>query len=113
MRKFIVYATVFSIIGFQISCKKTASEFCGGKNPAESLSWLKTKIQNLNTSTLCQSISRSKYKNQTVFILSSCDPLAIGIPVLYNCEGNQLKLTDAEYQNLGFTGGIELIWKNK
>lgn len=102
------------IIGIMslISCEKSGGTLCGGIDPAANLPWLKQKISQLSTSAQCQSISRSTYKSQTVFILANCDPLANTIPLLYDCEGIQLNLTQADYQELKFTGNIELIWRS-
>lgn len=95
-----------------ISCEKSGGILCGGDDPANNLTWLKQEINRLSTSGQCQSISRSTYKDQTVFILSNCNPNANSIPFLYDCEGVKLDLSPADYQDLKFTGNIELIWKS-
>jgi hypothetical protein len=104
---------LFLLIASNLSCQKSSSLLCGGDDPDKTLPWLKNKIEALNASPYCFSVSRSTYKNETVFILASCDPLLDSIPLLFDCDGKQLNLTTAEYQNLNFTGPIELIWKNK
>lgn len=86
---------------------------CGGTQPDKSLPWLKNEIEKLSASPNCYSIARSTYKKETVFIISNCDPSASSVPLLYTCEGRKLNLTAEEYQNLNFTGNIELIWKNR
>jgi hypothetical protein len=95
------------------ACEKSSSEFCGGDRPEKTLTWLKEEIDLRSSSPYCQSISRSTYRNQTVFIFTFCDPNVNSIPQLYDCDGNLLSLTVEEYQNLNFTGPIELIWKNR
>ena len=108
-----VIALMFIICSMSlISCEKSGGTLCGGIDPVANMPWLKQKISQLSTSAQCQSISRSTYKSQTVFILSNCDPLANSIPLLYDCQGIQLNLTQADYQELKFTGNIELIWKS-
>jgi len=104
---------LIALIGLNSSCEKSASQLCGGDDPEKSLPWLKNEIERLSTSQFCYSFSRSTYKNQTVFILANCDPNVDSIPFLYDCDGNKLNLTVEDYQNLNFTGDIELIWKNR
>ncbi len=94
------------------ACEKSVSHLCGGDSPAISLPWLRQEITRLSTSTQCNSISRSTYKEKTVFIFSNCAVNANSIPYLYDCDGNKLDLSPADYQELKFTGDIELIWKN-
>ncbi|NEU08206.1 hypothetical protein GZH53_07775 [Flavihumibacter sp. R14] len=108
-----VLIILFSIAIMITGCEKSTSDHCGGDRPDETLTWLKTRIESLAKSTDCYSISRSTYKGQTVFILSNCQPNVNSIPALYDCDGMQLTLTNGEYQNLNFTGPIELIWKNR
>lgn len=50
------------------ACEKSVSHLCGGDSPAISLPWLRQEITRLSTSTQCNSISRSTYKEKTVFI---------------------------------------------
>lgn len=94
-------------------CEKSTTDLCGGDQPQETLPWLKGKIGSLSVSPYCYSISRSTYKNHTVFIIANCDPNVNSIPALYNCDGVQLALTEEDYRNLNFIGPIELIWKNR
>ena len=94
-------------------CEKSTTDLCGAEQPEKTLPWLKGKIDVLSASPQCYSISRSTYKNQTVFIVANCDPNLNSIPSLYNCDGLQLSLTTEDYQNLNFTGPIELVWKNR
>lgn len=108
-----VLITLFSISIIINGCEKSSTEQCGGDQPEKSLTWLKTKIEVLASSPFCYSIARSTYKSQTVFIVSTCDPNVDSRPELYYCNGNQLTLTTEEYQNLNFTGNIDLIWKNR
>lgn len=112
MKQFAVLLLML-IMGLNSSCEKTFSELCGGSDPDKTLPWLKNEIERLRASAFCSTISRSTYKNETVFILSNCDPNVSSIPFLYDCDGNTLNLTDDDYRNLKFTGPIELIWKNK
>ena len=112
MKSLIIFA-LFFFLGLTSACDKSDSQLCGGNDPDKNLPWLKDEIQRLSSSSFCNSISRSIYKNQTVFIFSNCDPNVDSRPLLYNCEGNELNLSTEDYQNLNFTGDIELIWKNK
>lgn len=100
-------------ISFLGGCEKMNSQLCGGSNPMNDLSWLKQEINRLSTSPNCNSISRSTYKEQTVYIFSNCEPNVNSIPFLYNCDGVKLELSPSDYQALNFTGNIELIWKSK
>lgn len=95
-----------------ISCEKSPVQLCGGTDPARDLIWLKQEIKRVSTLNLCTSISRSTYKEQTVFIFSNCSPNVNSIPLLYSCKGNKLNLLPGDYQELKFTGDIELIWKS-
>lgn len=111
------------ITALHSSCEKSSSSSldsaqfsmagCGGDQPAKTLPWLKSEIERLSSSAFCHSISRSTYKNQTVFIVSNCEPNVDSVPILYTCDGRQLNLTMEEYRNLSFTGPIELVWKNR
>lgn len=94
-----------------LSCKKSNS-LCGGNDPKTDLPWLGQEISRLNTLNQCYNISRSTYEKQTVFILSNCEPNINSVPVLYDCEGKILYLTAEDYQNLKFSGSIELLWKS-
>jgi hypothetical protein len=102
----VIYIAIFA------GCEKSTSELCGGNDPANDLLWLKQEITRLSTLTNCNSISRSTYKEQTVFIFSNCAPNVNSIPFLYDCNGNKLNLTPGDYQDLKFSGQIELIWKS-
>lgn len=112
MNKIIGFVLVIYAMSL-MSCEKSAVKLCGGTDPATDLMWLKQEINRLSTSPNCNSISRSTYKEKTVFIFSNCTPNANSIPFLYDCDGNKLALTPGDYQVLKFTGNIELIWKNK
>jgi hypothetical protein len=102
------------VTGLMIAaCEKSVTDLCGGDRPEQSLTWLKSKIDVLASAPDCTSISRSTYKSQTVFIVANCEPNVNSIPALFDCDGKQLTLTTEEYQNLNFTGSIELIWKNR
>lgn len=93
---------IFWSAGLMLSCEKSAS-LCGGNDPINELSWLKEEISKLSALNQCYSISRSTYNKQTVFIISNCEAHINSMPVLYNCNGNMLNLSDADYQNLKFT----------
>lgn len=112
MKPFVIVALLL-LTGLNSACDKSYSQLCGGDDPDKTLPWLKAEIQRLSSLASCNTISRSTFKNQTVFILSNCDPNVDSMPLLYDCEGNQLDLSAEDYQNLNFTGDIELIWKNK
>ena len=121
MKKLIVLLMV-ATLALQSACEQSSSDSlalqssvdrCGGTQPAKTLPWLKNEIEKLSSSPFCYSIARSTYKNETVFILSNCDPNVNSIPFLFDCDGNKLNLTTDDYQNLKFTGAIELIWKNR
>ncbi len=95
------------------SCNKDSSPLCGGDRPEKELAWLKDKIQELSTSPYCYGISRGVYRDRTVFVIMNCEPDMNSIPVLYDCNGMQLNLSTIDYQELKFTGAMELIWKNR
>lgn len=103
---------VVIVLIFLAGCKKTDSQLCGGADPANDLPWLKQEIARLSTTPQCNSISRSAYKEQTVFIFSNCAANANSIPFLYTCDGSKLNLSPGDYQELTFNGSIELIWKS-
>ena len=110
--------TILTIIGVIIitflgGCEKLGSQLCGGSDPVNELPWLKQEINRLSASPNCNSISRSTYKEQTVYIFTNCEPNVNSIPFLYNCDGVKLELTPSDYQALNFTGSIELVWKSK
>ena len=113
MKQLMLIAIILLFTGIYSACEKSASELCGGDEPDKNLPWLKNEIERLNTTPFCHSISRSTYKNQTVFIFSICEPNVDSIPQLYTCDGKKLDLTPKEYQDLNFTGPIDLIWKNR
>lgn len=110
MRKIIL--TLFVATTMLFGCEKS-NQLCGGNDPKNDLPWLKAEIALLSKSSNCNSISRSTYKENTVFIFSSCDSSSLNsIPFLYDCGGKKLNLLPADYQELKFTGEIELIWKS-
>lgn len=111
MNKIIGLVFVISAMSL-MSCEKTSIPLCGGNDPSTELTWLRQEIVRLSTSASCNSISRSTYKEKTVFIFSNCAPNAFSIPFLYDCNGTKLDLSPGDYQELKFTGKIELIWKN-
>ena len=113
MKQLVLVAIILLFTGIYSACEKSASELCGGDEPDKNLPWLKNEIERLNTTPFCNSISRSTYKNQTVFIFSICEPNVDSIPQLYTCDGKKLDLTPKDYQDLNFTGSIDLIWKNR
>lgn len=112
MRKIWIIVILVAAV-FGTACQKSSSPLCGGNDPEKTLIWLKQMTDTLGTSTFCYAISRATYKNQTVFILTTCDPFVDSIPFLYDCEGNKLHLTAEDYRNLKFNGEIEPIWRNK
>lgn len=100
-------------MAFMTGCEEKENPLCGGSDPASDLPWLKQEINRLSAISSCNSISRSTYKKETVFIFSSCEPNFNSIPFLYRCDGTRINLEPADYQDLKFTGSIELIWKSK
>ena len=113
MKQLMLITVILLFTWIYSACEKSSSELCGGDKPDKTLPWLKKEIERLDSLTACHSISRSTYKNQTVFILLTCDPWVDSRTILFNCDGKKLDLTTAEYQNLNFTGAIELIWKDQ
>jgi hypothetical protein len=112
MKKLIIVMLI--ILGSLTGCEKD-NQLCGGNDPANDLPWLRTEINRLSSLDDCNSsISRSTYKNQTVFIFSICssDLYSFPFPYLYDCEGNKMNLYPSDYQELKFTGEIELIWRS-
>jgi hypothetical protein len=112
MKYRIILIVLFIFLGINSSCKKSGSALCGGDHPDKTLPWLKAKIETLSASQFCNSISRSTYKNQTVFIQANCSPNVDSINLFFDCDGTMLKLTAEEYQNLILTGPTELIWRS-
>lgn len=112
MKQVIIFALLL-LMGLSSACDKSSPQLCGGDDLDKSLPWLKAEIHRLSSSASCNSISRSTYKNQTVFIFSNCEPNVDSTPLLYDCEGNQLSLSAEDYHYLNFIGDIELIWKNR
>lgn len=110
--KFILYIGLSISLALSPSCEKPGV-LCGGNDPGKDLPWLKQEISRLSSLTGCNSISRSSYKEQTVFIFSNCDPNINSVPLLFDCDGKPLNLSVADYQELKFTGSIELIWKSQ
>jgi len=110
LKLFCIAALFFSAC-LLLSCEKSNS-LCGGKDPMNDLPWLGQEIARLGSLNQCYNVSRSTYEKQTVFIISNCEPNINSVPLLYNCDGNVLNLSVADYQNLKFTGSIELIWKS-
>jgi len=104
-------AALFSGACLLFSCEKSNS-LCGGNDPINDLPWLEQEISRLSSLNQCYNISRSTYEKQTVFIISNCEPYINSVPLLYNCDGNVLNLSATDYQNLKFSGSIELIWKS-
>jgi hypothetical protein len=111
MKQFVVVVLLIALFSLP-GCEKQDTQRCGGMDPANELPWLKNEITRLSSLSICSSISRSTYKEQTVFIFSNCTPNVNSIPFLYGCDGNKLDLSPGDYQELKFTGNIELIWKN-
>ena len=112
MRHIFIIALLFIFLGFNGACKKSDSTLCGGDYPDKTLPWLKAKIDTLSSSQFCNSISRSTYKNQTVFIQANCSPNVDSKNLFFDCDGTMLKLTVEEYRNLILTGPTELIWRS-
>lgn len=112
MIKKLVVIIALLLTGILPACEKS-NQLCGGNNPGKDLLWLKLEIERLSPLAGCNSISRSTYKERTVFIFSNCDPNVNSIPFLFDCNGNKLNLSITDYLELNFTGPIELIWKSK
>ena len=106
----------FVILLLVFSCEKDilSDNTCNVDNPLEQLDWLKNTIQIIEQSNPEWSkyylISMAKYKGETVFIQSNCNPLANSVFPVLNCSG----------QLLGVLGEIPLeslsdrnvIWKS-
>lgn len=110
MKQFI-FLLVMVLIVLTISCEKSSPLLCGGTEPVKSLPWLKMEVERINASGYCHTISRATYNNQTVYIVATCDPAIDSIPQLYDCDGNVLNIPGDNYQDIKFTGPVELIWK--
>lgn len=110
LKLFLISTLIFGSC-LMLSCEKS-NGLCGGNDPMTDLPWLEQEISRLSSLKQCYNISRSIYQNQTVFIISNCEPHINSLPLLYSCDGNILNLSDVDYQNLIFTGSIELIWKS-
>jgi hypothetical protein len=104
-------AVLFFSTCLLLSCEKSNS-LCGGNDPMNNLPWLDLEIARLNSLNQCYNVSRSTYEKQTVFIITNCEPYINSVPLLYKRDGNVLNLSAADYQNLKFSGSIELIWKS-
>jgi hypothetical protein len=109
--KLLFKAALFSGACLLFSCEKSNS-LCGGNDPINDLPWLEQEISRLSSLNQCYNISRSTYEKQTVFIISNCDPYINSVPILHDCDGKILYLSAEDYQNLKFSGAIELIWKS-
>lgn len=112
MKHRIILIALCIFLGISSSCKKSVSPLCGGEHPYKTLPWLKTKIETLSVSQFCNSISRSTYNNQTVFIHANCSPNVDSKNLFFDCDGTMLNLTTEEYQKLILTGPTELIWRS-
>jgi hypothetical protein len=110
-----ILAGVFTAILMIFSCEpdENFDNSCDVRNPVEDLDWLNTRIRQLesldpNTGRY-QFVSMAKYRGNSVFIFENCDPLAVSVSPVINCNNEQL----------GFTGSIPLdslidkkvIWK--
>lgn len=110
LKLFFIAALFFSAC-LLLTCEKS-NGLCSGNDPMNDLPWLEQEIARLSSLNQCYNVSRSTYQKQTVFIISNCEPNINSVPILYNCDGNVLNLSAADYQNLKFSGSIELIWKS-
>jgi hypothetical protein len=108
MKRLIILLILFT--GFFMSCEKSSSALCGGTEPHKTLPWLKMEIERINASQICHNISRSTYRDQTIYIIANCDPKANSVPQLFECDGKPFAA--GNYQEIKFTGPIELIWTN-
>lgn len=109
MKQLLIVFLIF-LAGLTSSCEKSSSALCGGTEPHKTLPWLKLEIEKIKASQTCHSISRSTYRDQTVYIIANCDPATNSVPQLFDCNGKPFSVDN--YLGMKFTGPIELIWKN-
>lgn len=78
---------------------------CGVTNPAEELSWMKTKIAELKQTGLYEVgqvyIWQTEFNGETYFIFDNCCPNCDSILLIYTCEGEDVStnptITDYVY----------------
>ncbi len=97
------------------TCKKDPyANLCGGKDPINSLPWLKAKIDTLQKfSSSNPIIYRFSYQNVTYFYQSSTCTNCNWNPVFYNCDGNIAHTTQeqsADFMNALYSNK-EIIWR--
>jgi hypothetical protein len=87
---------IFIFLLLVFSCEKDilSDNTCNVDNPLEQLDWLKDTVQNIGQSNpewaKYYLISMAKYKGETVFIESNCNPLANSVFPVLNCSGELL-----------------------
>ncbi len=81
---------------------------CGVENPVEDLPWLKSSIQETESSALAQYayLIQGTYKGQTVFSMGSCCPYCLTLVVILDCQGNVIE--DAALQEVK---NQKIIWR--
>jgi hypothetical protein len=113
--KKLLFALLF--LGLFCTCKKdNYANLCGGNDPIKNLPWLKAKTDTLQKSNYHYFIQRSSYQDKTLFRQSIICPNCNSIDLYFDCDGNQLKLTQEQYEyyhsDKVFPADAEIIWKN-
>jgi hypothetical protein len=106
---------IFSGFILIFSCQKNKStdNKCNVANPVTDLSWLKSKIETIQQMSpdvyKYETITMATYNGGTVFMESTCNPLASSVVPVYNCSGELLGYI-GELKADDFTD-ISIIWK--
>jgi len=69
--------------------KELADNTCKVISPIEDLSWLKEEIEIMKDCRFCY-VKMGSLDNETVFIVSNCNPLWNSISIISNCSGDAI-----------------------
>lgn len=91
MKRKTLYLFAFILL---LSCnnQEELPKICNVDKPIENLEWLKEIKTNLEKVTTINksSIVQYSYKNDTVFLINSCENCADAISTVYNCKGEKI-----------------------
>ncbi len=105
-------AAFLIVISMIISCKKEEVDpdknTCGVVSPVTELDWLKQEIARREQDTTDLNkyffIQQGSSNGQTVFIYNNCCPFCSTVLLVYNCEGENIKIAP---QGIG---DVKVIW---
>lgn len=117
--KFTIFLST-TLFMFLMQCETTPIQTtCGVSNPAEELSWMKSKIDEAKQSSLYEAgqlyIWETEFNGETYFVFDNCCPNCGSVPLIYTCSGEDVSSNEtvSNYIYSFDKSSIDVIWTSE